>query len=1001
MTRRRISCALALVAILVVPRVVAADDRVTFEANHGQFDARVRFASRGHGYTLFLTDDDAVIVLRGLAAGNGGATTSTIRLALDGAESRRAVGRTRQPGVVNYLRGRDPLSWRTGIDTYERVVYDAVYPGVDLIYYAAGSHHEYDLVVAPGADPSRIAMRITGADRRLDATGDLRLITDAGTLTMRAPRVYQDIDGTRRPVEARYSMGASGTIGFAIAAYDRSAPLVIDPEMLYSTYVGGSGNGFDAAAGVAVDAAGAAYVVGTTEAVDFPTVNAIDGTRGGLQDAFVMKLAPDGTRLYATYLGGSSYDDGVGITARADGVAYVVGNTSSTDFPVPGAYQPLYGGNNDVFVVELSAAGSAITRGTYLGGSGVDGPRGVQLTQYDGVAPPEARFGDSIVVFGSTTSANFPLLSPSQVSRVGDRDAFVTILDRATFLPRYSSYAGSPGTNYAEALAVNRATGRMYLLVRRPGDVGALFARFFPRVSADGAPRDGTDPLEIDIAIGLLQTAANQEMRTYGIGATCLTPSGPGTSLFDERGLTGILCSQRVGSLDRPRTALDGPLATAVMALLTPGCVPVAPASTCTERAALILVNDSGESVAAVNFGGTRAGREFTPTRAVIGTGGRVHVIGTTADPALPLVNPVQSTNNGSGEGFVLTFDPLAGTTSFLSYLGGSGFDTLADIAVDATGNRWVVGSTQSTNFPVTPATAAQPMLNGRVDGFVTRISADPPGPAAPTNLVAQANGLTVALSWTAAPGALSYQLEAGSSALAANLAVFTVGNVTSLLAPAPAGRYFVRVRAVTAAGLSGPSNEVTFVLAPPGACTSPPPAPGGHTAQVAGLNVALSWGGAAGATSYVLEAGSASGLANLFNANVGAATALASAAPAGRYFTRVRAVNACGTSGPSNEVSFTLGCIGPPPAPASLAFSKAGSLVALTWSAAQDAVSYRLRVGTATGLTNLLDADLGAATGLQANAAGLPPGQYFARVVAVNACGVSGPSNEVVIPVP
>lgn len=996
MTRRRISCALALVAILVVPRVVAADDRVTFEANHGQFDARVRFASRGHGYTLFLTDDDAVIVLRGLAAGNGAATTSTIHLALDGAESRRAVGRTRQPGVVNYLRGRDPLSWRTGIDTYERVVYDAVYPGVDLIYYAAGSHHEYDLVVAPGADPSRIAVRITGADRRLDATGDLRLITDAGTLTMRAPRVYQDIDGTRRPVVARYSMGASGTIGFAIAAYDRSAPLVIDPEILYSTYVGGSGNGFDAAAGVAVDAAGAAYVVGTTEAVDFPTVNAIDGTRGGLQDAFVMKLAPDGTRLYATYLGGSSYDDGVGIAARADGVAYVVGNTSSTDFPVPGAYQPMYGGNSDVFLVELNAAGSAITRGTYFGGSGIDAPRGVQLTQFGGVAPPENRFGDSVVVYGSTTSGNFPVVAPGQAARIGDRDGFLAIFDRATLAPGFSSYAGAPGSQFAEALTLNRASGRMFLLLPHSDATGASLATFTP-LASDGTADVIPFGYVIEVHARILSDIID-DSQWKDVGASGCTLYDSSDAVAD---FTRFICSAPIRGAQQRDAALDGPLASVVMALVVPGCIPMAPATTCSQRAALVLVNDGGQFVAVVNFGGTRAGRTFTPTRSVLDRLGRVHVIGSTSDTALPLVNPVQSTNNGSGEGFVLTFDPLAGTTSFLSYLGGSGFDTLADIAVDATGNRWVVGSTQSTNFPVTPATAAQPMLNGRVDGFVTRISADPPGPAAPTNLVAQTNGLTVALSWTAAPGALSYQLEAGSSALAANLAVFTVGNVTSLLAPAPAGRYFVRVRAVTAAGLSGPSNEVTFVLAPPGACTSPPPAPSGHTAQVAGLNVALSWGGAAGATSYVLEAGSASGLANLFNANVGAATALASAAPAGRYFTRVRAVNACGTSGPSNEVSFTLGCIGPPPAPASLAFSKAGSLVALTWSAAQDAVSYRLRVGTATGLTNLLDADLGAATGLQANAAGLPPGQYFARVVAVNACGVSGPSNEVVIPVP
>lgn len=992
---RRISVLFTLVATLVTARVAGADEKVTFEANHGQFDARVRFASRGPGYTLLLTDDEAVIVLRGQAAGDGARETSRIRLALAGAAPRRAVGRERQPGVVNYLRGSNPAAWLTGIDTYERVRYESVYPGIDLVYYAVGSRHEYDLVVAPGADASQIGLTITGADRvHVDEAGDLRVVTDAGTLTMRAPQVYQDIGGTRHQVDARYAIGASGTVGFVLGAFDPTASLVIDPQILYSTFVGGSGNGFDSATGVAVDAAGAAYVVGTTEAIDFPTKDPIDGTRGGLQDAFVMKLAADGTRIYATYLGGSSYDDGVGIAVRADGVAYVVGNTSSTDFPVPGASQPLNGGNNDAFVVELNAAGTAILHGTFLGGSGSDVPRGVQLTQYSGAASASNRFGDSVIVHGSTTSTNFPVVNPGQASRVGDKDGFVTIFDRATFVPQYSSYAGTPGTNIAEALTVNPARGTMYLLLRRLDAIGAQIAKFAPPAAPDHVARQSPAFFELLQPEYLVVAVGTEAMKKYSNAVDC-----PVHENLDE--FSRAVCSPPlpVGQ-DRQGVVFDGPLASVVMALMMPGCIPVTPATTCSQRAVLVLLNESGQSVAVVNFGGTRAGREFTPTRGVFDGRGRIHFIGTTADAALPLVNPVQTMHRGSGEGFILTLDPLAGTTSFLSYLGGSAYDTLNAIAVDADGNRWIVGDTQSSDFTVTP-TASQPALNGRVDGFVTRISADPPGPAAPTNLVAQTSGLTVGLTWTASAGALSYQLEAGSTALASDLAILNVGNVTSLAAPAPAGRYFVRVRAVTAGGLSGPSNEVTFVLAPPGACTSPPLAPTGHAAQVANFNVALSWGASAGATSYVLEAGNATGLANLVNTNIGATTALATVGPPGTFFTRVRAVNACGASVPSNEVSFTLGCSGPPVAPTALTFAKAGSLVTISWSGAAGAVSYRLRVGTAPGLSNLLDADVGGVTALQANVAGLPAGQYFVRVVASNACGVSAPSNEVPIPIP
>jgi hypothetical protein len=270
-----------------------------------------------------------------------------------------------------------------------------------------------------------------------------------------------------------------------------------------------------------------------------------------------------------------------------------------------------------------------------------------------------------------------------------------------------------------------------------------------------------------------------------------------------------------------------------------------------------------------------------------------------------------------------------------------------------------------------------------------------------PTNLVAQTNGLSVALSWTGAPGTLFYQLEAGSTPLASNLGIFNVGTATSVQTSTHAGTYFVRVRAASGPGLSVPSNEVTFVLSPPAACAAPPPPPTGHAVQVANLNVALSWNASAGATSYVLEAGTSSGLANLLNLNVGTATTLAAAGPRGSFFTRVRAVNACGKSEPSNEASFTLGCSAPPVAPTMLTFSKAGSLVTLNWSAAPGAASYRVRVGTAPGLNNLLDADVGGVTGLQANAAGLPTGQYFVRVVAVNTCGISAASNEVSVPLP
>lgn len=271
--------------------------------------------------------------------------------------------------------------------------------------------------------------------------------------------------------------------------------------------------------------------------------------------------------------------------------------------------------------------------------------------------------------------------------------------------------------------------------------------------------------------------------------------------------------------------------------------------------------------------------------------------------------------------------------------------------------------------------------------------------PLPPTTLTAQVNGFVVNLAWSPSPDASSYQLEAGSAPGLSDLFIGDVGNVTGLQATVPAGVYYVRVRAKIAGLLSVASNEVAFGVGT-GGCIQAPPPPTGHAAAVNGLSVTLSWNLSVGATSYVLEAGSGSGQANLFNADVGPANSLSSGAPAGTYFTRVRARNACGTSLPSNEVQFVLACA-PPAAPASLSFAKSGPLLTLTWNAAAGAASYRLQAGTASGLSDLFDGVVGAGTSVQFNVSGLPAGTYFVRVLAGNSCGTSGASNEVAIPIP
>src|SRR5262249_12023170 len=273
---------------------------LAFEANRGQAPAEVKFLARGAGYTVFLTPSEAVLTLD-----RGESDRAVVRLmpvaTRDGA---RIAGENPLPGVVTYTRGGS-----ISAPTYASVRYAELYPGIDLVYYGHPRRLEYDFVVAPGADPGQIAIAFDGVESlRIDA-GDLVLRTGAGELRQPRPVVYQDIRGTRRAVSGEYVLDGDGHVRVRLGDYDASRPLVIDPVLAYSTYLGGSDDEADliyygAVTGIAVDAAGNAYVTGTTRSPDFPTTQGANRTLGGDQDAFVTKLSPTGAVLYSTYVGG-------------------------------------------------------------------------------------------------------------------------------------------------------------------------------------------------------------------------------------------------------------------------------------------------------------------------------------------------------------------------------------------------------------------------------------------------------------------------------------------------------------------------------------------------------------------------------------------------------------------------------------------------------------------------------------------------------------------------
>ena len=337
--------------------------------------------------------------------------------------------------MSNYLTGNDPSQWHTNVSDFARVKLQGVYPGVDLIYHGNQGQLEYDFTVAPGADPGTIRLAFQGADSTtLNAQGDLVLHTAAGDVVEHAPVLYQEIGGMRQSVSGRYLIGADGQVGFAVGSYDTSEPLVIDPTLSYSTFLGGSGR--DEPVGIAVDGDGNVYVTGVTESTNFPLMNPVQPTNAGNADVFVTKLNAAGSAvLYSTYLGGNELDIGQGITVDSSGSAYVCGSTRSNSFPTtPGALQPTFGGASDAFMTKLNAAGSGLVYSTYLGGSFDDQAIGIALDSTD-----------SVYVAGSTYSADFPITPGSfQPVVAGQANAFVAKVNAAGSALVYSTALGAP-----------------------------------------------------------------------------------------------------------------------------------------------------------------------------------------------------------------------------------------------------------------------------------------------------------------------------------------------------------------------------------------------------------------------------------------------------------------------------------------------------------------------------------------------------------------------------
>lgn len=746
------SCSLVVLAVFAVPPMAASATAVKarlpvlFERNGGEFP----LLGRGQGYALLLGRGE-------LQLRQPGAGTATIRFT-GGSQGSAPEPLAPSNTLVNdYTGGR--ANWRAGAPTWEQAQYRNLYPGIDLLFYGNGGQIEYDARVSPGGDPRRIVFTCEGLVPRLEASGDLSLPLGKGSVTWHKPVAYQTVGGRRVAVEAAFTVKGR-RVGFRVRGWDRRYPLVIDPTLSFSTFLGGSGSDF--LRGVAVDSSGNVYVTGCTSSGDLPVTAASfqSAYKGGSQfggpaDAFVAKLNPTATAItYITYLGGTGVDSGWAIAADSSGNAYVTGFTDSTDFPVTsGAYQTTFGGDQgvfnsqtgDAFVTKFGPTGKLVWS-TYLGGRNDEIGSAIAVDS-----------SGNVVVVGATQSANFPVTAGAFQTTFGGGDQ-----------PQTISEQGYVTINFGDA----------FVSKLNPTGTSLLASTFL-----GGSGDDMADAVTIDsqgnfwvggsTASGNFPTSANALQRTYGGESSqelqAIIQLGDGFVAEFSSDLTKLMYSTYLGgSNDDGVTGVAVDIAgeVYVCGFTQSSNFPVKGASAGTYHGPATPPNQNpyllGDAFVAkltpatgLIFSEYIGGQLDDAAGGLILDGqGNVVITGLTNSSDFPTTSGVFQGKYGGvgaaspnitnwatdlGDGFLTQVNGSTGAILYSTFIGGSSFDSLFGIAVNpGTGLVYLVGTSYSANFPTT-AGVIQPAPNTKVAGTSDSVimaftfPAGQTGPPAPT----------------------------------------------------------------------------------------------------------------------------------------------------------------------------------------------------------------------------------------------------------------------------
>ncbi|HBB93794.1 MAG TPA: hypothetical protein DC054_00225, partial [Blastocatellia bacterium] len=684
---------------------------LSFEANEGQTDQRVKFLTYGSGYELFLTSGEAVFRLENMkreasvershaaTSRNAGHLESQIlRLKFLGANrSARVSGLDQLAAKSNYFIGSDPAKWRTNVSNYAKVKYENIYRGVDIVFYGNRSELEYDFVVAPGGDLNKIRFAFAGTRVSVDDGGDLILRTQQGEVRQLKPVIYQMVNGSRRIIDGRYLTNGN-QVSFEVGTHDKTLPLVIDPSFQYFTYLGGTRG--DQGLGIAVDVANCAYVTGYASSTFPTTPGSYQQTFGGGSgvigssfdsDVFVTKMNPTGTGLvFSTYVGGAGAEAGRDI--KVDPITrevYVTGNTFSENFPTtPGAFQTALNlgvpqgpfNISDAFVIKMDSAGSTLVYSTLLGGSNTDNGFGIDIDA-----------AGNAYVTGNYSGSDFPVTAGAYQTTPAFSNGFVSKLNPNGTALVYSTFIGGNGAGSGFSIAVD-SLGDAY--VAGTGSFG--FSSVTPGAFQTTSPGDND--------------AFALELNPSGSALIYGTLLG-GTNSDEGRGIAvdangNAYVSGQTASADFP---------------VTPGAFQSTSGGGGSDTFALKLNTDGSALIYSTYLGGS--GPEQAGKHLAIDVTGNLFLTGSTGSTDFPIQNGFQPFGGGgNGDPFITMLNTTGTGVVYSSYLGGNGNDIGNAVAVDFTGAAYVTGLTNSTNLATTAGAFQQTHDPTFGDAFVAKI---------------------------------------------------------------------------------------------------------------------------------------------------------------------------------------------------------------------------------------------------------------------------------------